>query len=93
MVKPIYVNSAVLVGDDVALLQDQLGFVASPLLPLAALYLRFGCLLSNLGACVFRTVGLNSGLRGGTVSYTGLLEAAGLARTTGAKYNGNASKE
>ncbi|KAI9569676.1 hypothetical protein HD554DRAFT_2090028 [Boletus coccyginus] len=72
---------------------DLIGFVASPLLPLAALYLRLGCLLSNLGACVFRTVGLNSGLRGGTVSYTGLLEAAGLARTTGVKYNGNALKE
>lgn len=93
IVRPIYVNSVVLVGDDGASLQDLIGFVASPLLPLAALYLRLGCLFSNLGACVFRTVGLNSGLRGGTVSYIGLLEAVGLARTTGVKYNGNASKE
>ncbi|KAG8213951.1 hypothetical protein J3R82DRAFT_10697 [Butyriboletus roseoflavus] len=83
-------NRAVSVDDNAVSLQDQIGFLASPLLPLAAIYLRLGCLLSNLGACVFRTVGLNSGLRGGTVSYTGILEAAGLAKTPGNKVNGSA---
>ncbi|KAF8556387.1 hypothetical protein OG21DRAFT_1409237 [Imleria badia] len=72
---------------------DQIGFLASPFLPLTAMCLRLGCLLSNLGACVFRTVGLNSGLRGGTVGYDGLMEAAGFARTAGDKSNGSASKE
>lgn len=74
-------------------LQDQIGFFASPLLPLANLYLRLGCLLSNLGACAFRTVRLDMGLRGGTVDYTGLMEAAGLARKTGDKHNGIMTKE
>ncbi|KAN0091157.1 hypothetical protein V8E55_004723 [Tylopilus felleus] len=72
---------------------DQIGFFASPLLPLANLYLRLGCLLSNLGACAFRTVRLDMGLRGGTVDYTGLMEAAGLARKTGDKHNGIMTKE
>ena len=81
----------VLIGDDAVSLQDQIGFFASPLVPLTAMYLRLGCLLSNLGACVFRTVGLNSGLRGGTVDYTGLMEAAGMARRGGDK--SNTSKE
>ncbi|KAH0827885.1 hypothetical protein J3R83DRAFT_3513 [Lanmaoa asiatica] len=87
MVRPIFVTSRfwrVMISYHRRI---NLGFLASPLLPLAAIFLRFGCLLSNLGACVFRTVGLNSGLRGGTVSYTGLLEAAGLARTPGDKVN------
>ncbi|KAF8135396.1 hypothetical protein EV363DRAFT_1320615 [Boletus edulis] len=61
--------------------------------PMRALCLRLGCLLSNLGACVFRNVGLNSGLRGGTVNYAGLVEAAGLGRVIGDKGNGSALKE
>ncbi|KAF8131433.1 hypothetical protein EV363DRAFT_1416915 [Boletus edulis] len=72
---------------------DQIGFLASPLVPLTALCLRLGCLLSNLRACVFRNVVLNSGLRGGTVNYAGLVEAAGLGRSTGDKGNGHALKE
>lgn len=89
---PYSTNIAVLVGDEAVSLQDQIGFIASPFLPLTAMYLRLGCLLSNLGACVFRTVGLNSGLRGGTVSYTGALEAAGLAQTPRDKVNGSAKE-
>ncbi|KAG6375377.1 hypothetical protein JVT61DRAFT_2932 [Boletus reticuloceps] len=79
--------------EDLAHPMDQIGFLASPLVPLTALCLRLGCLLSNLGACVFRNVGLNSGLRGGTVNYAGLVEAAGLGRVIGDKGNGSALKE
>ncbi|KAG9316640.1 hypothetical protein JVU11DRAFT_2694 [Chiua virens] len=72
---------------------DLMGFFASPLVPLVAMSLRVGCLISNLGACVFRSVGLNSGLKGGTINYAGLLGAAGLARTAKVGANGSANKE
>ena len=79
-------------GDDAVLLQDQIGWLASPLVPLVTICLWLGCLFSNLGACVFRTLGLNWGLRGGTISYAGLMEAAGLARTSRNKGNGSAKE-
>ncbi|KIJ67805.1 hypothetical protein HYDPIDRAFT_25275 [Hydnomerulius pinastri MD-312] len=59
---------------------DQIGFIASPLVPLASLFLKLGSVVSNLGACLFRTVGLTAGLRAGTISYAGLLEGVGLAQ-------------
>jgi hypothetical protein len=70
-------------------LQDQVGFVASPLVPLVEMCLRLGCFASNLGACVLRNVGLNSGLQGGSVNYAGMMEAAGLGWTSGGMSNGH----
>ncbi|KIJ18689.1 hypothetical protein PAXINDRAFT_179371 [Paxillus involutus ATCC 200175] len=58
-------------------IMDQTGFLASPFLPFAKTFLGVGCLFSNMGACLFRTVGL---LQGGAVSYADVLEAARLAQ-------------